>query len=274
MSNLVSTIADFAVSNNENYIKMRERVMRRAAEMNEDVAPTIGSDGRLHSPHDGYYWDDNVYHGGSYLPFTADMWEMLVESSAGLVKLYDKSKHDQKLRIKSDLKTYNELVSALADLEEKGIKLKANLSHGAVWGDEDTCYIYLVTRHMALVNALRTHLDELRAEEELKREKRLAELKALKGTAPKGRVSVVGKIVNLKEDMTYFSYHGELSIKAFIELENKSTVYGTIPSSIYEAKKGDVIEFVASFEHANDDETHAFYKRPAKAKIIKSAETK
>lgn len=30
--------------------------------------PTIGIDGRLHAPHDGYIWGDSIFAGGQYLP--------------------------------------------------------------------------------------------------------------------------------------------------------------------------------------------------------------
>jgi hypothetical protein len=30
--------------------------------------PTVGVDGRLHAPHDGYVWGDSVFMGGQYLP--------------------------------------------------------------------------------------------------------------------------------------------------------------------------------------------------------------
>ena len=33
-----------------------------------NLPPTIGTDNRLHAPHDGYIWGDKVYLGGQYLP--------------------------------------------------------------------------------------------------------------------------------------------------------------------------------------------------------------
>lgn len=63
------------------------------------------------------------------------------------------------------------------------------------------------------------------------------------------------------------SYYG-IQFKMFVELENGSTIYGSLPSKISEAEIGDKVSFSANFTHADDDDTHAFFKRPTKAKII------
>lgn len=107
----------------------------------------------------------------------------------------------------------------------------------------------------AMVKAIEAAIVE--AKEKVKSERR-----AMKGEAPEGKLSVKGKIVFIKRfvPLSVYDYGSD---KMLVELENKSTVFGTLPKCISDAAIGDEVEFSATFEVARDDKTHAFFKRPS-----------
>jgi len=97
-----------------------------------------------------------------------------------------------------------------------------------------------------------------------------------KGEAPQGRTAVSGLVVCTKvQDSEY----GQ-QLKMLVELDNKATVWGTIPSKFLDlcfekgytildnSVKGNRISFEAEFIRAEGDNTHAFYKRPTKVQLI------
>ena len=73
---------------------------------------------------------------------------------------------------------------------------------------------------------------------------------------------------------SFHYYDAGVDFKMLVELENKSTVWGSQISSLIDvdADIGDLIEFTATFTQAENDDTHSFYKRPSKAKIISKKE--
>ena len=104
----------------------------------------------------------------------------------------------------------------------------------------------------------------------VREEEKLAK-KAMKGEAPEGRVSVVGKVVSMK---LVDSMYGQV-FKMLVELDNFSTVWGSVPSKLHDLyqaagvqPEGIWVSFEASFERAEDDSSHAFFKRPTKVALL------
>ena len=50
-------------------------------------------------------------------------------------------------------------------------------------------------------------------------------------------------------------------------------VWGTYPTKLYDAEKGDTVRFVATVEASEDDAAFGFFKRPKACEIVKVAET-
>lgn len=87
-----------------------------------------------------------------------------------------------------------------------------------------------------------------------------------KANAPDGKATVRGVVVSTRLQE---SGYGDV-IKMLVELPGLARVWGTMPAAIT-AKKGDEVEFTATFERKSDDPSFAFYKRPTKASITKEA---
>jgi len=266
MTTLVQVIRAHVVQANENYAKLRARVAEKAATANNGKEPTIDCYGRLHAPCDGYFWEDTTYQGGAYLPFSEEFYEQL-ELMTGRVRTANSRRFAYSVRLKSTTKEIEELSACIGNY---GV-----VERGRIWDDGESSYAYIKTNQKSLSDLIHTYEQERAAAREAAREAELAKLKALKGTAPEGRVAVKGKIVMIKDvqGQSFSYYDSGITTKMLVELGNKSTVWGTLPSKIYDAEKGDTVEFTATFEHAEGDHTHAFFKRPSKTSILERAET-
>ena len=84
--------------------------------------------------------------------------------------------------------------------------------------------------------------------------------------APAGRVTVVGKIVNIL--WTESSWGG--SLKMIVESVEGYEVWSTMPSSL-EAEVGDTIEFTAELTPSDRNAFFAFAKRPSKARQLEGS---
>jgi hypothetical protein len=261
-SNLVLIIKEYVTQANKHYSDVRKRVMEKAATANNDLEPTVDCYGRLHAPCDGYHWEDNIYPGGSYLPLPPEFYEMLSELSGRDCFPSSNKFKGRTTRIKSNISEAKEISESCKDY--------AKVGSGKVWDDGITCYVYIETTRNKLTELVELYKQE---QEEIRKAKIEAERKAkkaLKGEAPEGRVHVKGKVLAIKEvqGKSFSYYDSGISYKMLVELENKSTVWGSIPSKIYDVEVGQNIEFTATFSKAENDDTHAFYKRPAKAKLL------
>ncbi len=263
MTTLAQTIREYVAQAHVNYNNVRQRIIEKAATANHELEPTIDCHGRFHAPCDGYEWDGDIYPGGAYLPFPLEFWEMLEELTGKPCGPSNRTSasYTPKHRIKVTTEEAEEIKVACDKFAEVSI--------GKTWDDGVTCYVYIQTS--------RTKLSELVAEYRMEQEAALkairdaeqAAKRALKGVAPVGRCVVKGRILKFKrvERDRYSYYDSGVDYKMLVELENKSTVWGSQIAAI-DANEGDLIEFTATFEQAGDDNTHAFYKRPAKAKIL------
>jgi hypothetical protein len=237
----------------EKYEALRERVMKAAASANNGRLPTIGTDGSLHAPCDGYEYycgyKGGVYAAGQYLPFNPD------SDSPNVVR------------------TIRVLVekSLVSDFEIRKHWIVGHFTYGHAGRSfrqdgRELCYLYLTAGSW-----LKKFFEKTLAEFEDRPIEKKAEAKP-KGKAPVGKTTVIGIIKGLKEAPNPFAYRGTIS-KMFVELDNGSTCYGTYPSlnrtmEKYEqlicangGSRGLRIKFSADFS-LSDDETHAFFKSP------------
>lgn len=121
------------------------------------------------------------------------------------------------------------------------------------------------TKQVALVDRV---LGEQEAKWAAYVEREQAKLDNPAGPAPEGRQSVQGIVVK-RDEKQGEDYWGNPTIRFVmtVKLDSGALVWGTEPSSI-NPEVGSRVEFVATFERKQDDETFAFYKRPAKARQL------
>jgi len=84
------------------------------------------------------------------------------------------------------------------------------------------------------------------------------------------RITVRGKVLNTK---WVYSQFGSTE-KMLVEVTTDAGVYrlwGTIPSAIAEADRGDMVEFTATITRSHDDGSFGFFKRPTKPAILEPA---
>jgi hypothetical protein len=99
--------------------------------------------------------------------------------------------------------------------------------------------------------------------------KRLAEYKAKEAAnavdVPEGRIEITGEVVSLK------AQHGDYGVqhKALIKDDRGFKVWGSVPNAIIDdVEKGSRVKLTATVVQSND-KGFGFYKRPAKAEILK-----
>lgn len=212
-----------------------ERFERALARDNDDMPPTVDCNGRLHAPVDGYMYDDVAYRAGEYLhnPYY----------DSGVFRA---NRSMPSVRVRGNVSDFEAIRDAL--------KAYAEVSHGTVWGEGD-CYFYVKTTRKSLINAIESF-----SAPKVRKVRDTSE----KGVAPVGKAMVQGKIVMYKNVRNAYG----ITTKCMIVLDNGATVWGTIAKAITDAAIGSMVEFTATFEQARDDATHAFFKRPSKARVI------
>lgn len=235
----------------------RAKVEERACELNAGwtkthygregfdkiVAPTWGVDDRPHAPFDGYLWENELgeveaYHAGSYLPYVTELDNLDKPEYTGDHGWW-------KLRLTQ--KMYEDI------FEIYGIQFKIPYKR---WEMNDVNVLMVEVRaHKSILEAIQAYSKEWFDDY-------YAALNATKGEAPVGKLTVTGKVISVK---TFEDFYGVIS-KMTVRLENDATVYGTLPKSVPLDYRGE-ITFTATFEHAKNDTTHSFFKRPSKVKI-------
>lgn len=248
MKTLIEAIAKQTTVNKSKEAARLQRICD-ALESANDVAPTVDRIGRLHAPVDGYVSSDSdiTYAKGEFIPtpeFEGDDFYMPAASS----------KKPEARRLVSG----SVFTQVLEYSETDGVTIGTGKQFNRQ--GVNSCYAYIKASTKSHLKAVTGWIDDaMKAETE-----KLEKSKPAKGEAPTGRQSVKGTVLAVKANETDYG----ITLKMFVELENHATVYGTLPASICDSEAGDKIEFTATFEHASDDNTHAFYKRPSKAKVI------
>lgn len=278
IANILSNVSIITIKNKSLYEKRTERLNNAYAEANGNIPPTIDPKQRLHAPKDGYVipsiqvnhcdfeekYVDRLFGKGEYLPnpIREDQEFYFFH------KTNKEFKHSTSIKLESE--EFIELFKNI-DLEDKPFSFK--FSKSWTFNEEKNCYLTIhgawksVTEEFFFMH--KEYTDIVKSEREEKREEERLRKLALKGIAPIGKDSINGTIISIKEKEGYME--NSIVLKVLIELENKSTVYGNLPKSLYDAEKGSQVSFTATFNKASDtDNTHSFFKRPSKAKILET----
>lgn len=83
-----------------------------------------------------------------------------------------------------------------------------------------------------------------------------------------GRMMVVGVVLTTRREDTMYGTVTKVMVKA----DQGWTVWGTLATSICDAKRGDRVSFSANVTVSNNDPKHGFFNRPTKAEILVVAE--
>lgn len=227
------------------YMARREALLEACKMGGKQEEPNQSSSG-WHAPHDGWVSPetDEVYGKGQWVPLPRDEWYCSTPDEPYPVKTYRVLVGDDKRE------EISEILRQFATISEGRSFQSAN--------DGWVRYLYL-SGYEPLIKVVEAHVAE-------EGERIRAEARARKGVAPVGRVEVEGVVRRVKKEQ---GYYGE-TFKMLVELDNLSTVWGTLPSALAfpEGIEGKRVFFTATFEHAKDDNTHAFFTRPAKAALM------
>lgn len=249
---LSSIISNLINERKTAYLNHRAKIEKRAEELNKGsvisgfnrgavitTEPTWGKDNRPHSPFDGYLWEHprtgsiDAYGAGQYLPFTDEFTDIFNPEYSGEHGFYY-------------IRLTPEMIDAINDNS-----MYFHCIPGKSW---EVANVMIVSTKVYAAPYL---LDALKAYSEEKIKELQDTEKLSKGEAPEGKQTVNGKIINVKEIDGYYGF----TLKCLIVLENKSTIWGTLPKSLDKDFRGEVT-LSATFERSKDDNTHSFFKRP------------
>ena len=234
------------------FMTLMEREMDVLSELNNGVSPSMDCTGRLHAANDGFSdVSGQFYVKGQFIPIP---WSAQEDA---FFMIPNTKNWEKRLKLSGEI--LDEILENL-NTELDGIEL----STGKVFKQNDTnnAYLYIKASSQGYLNIAFDYFKEV-MEEQLKKIEE-SKPKVIKGLAPEGKQRILGTILGMPIVEGYYGY----AYKVFIELENKSTVYGTLPSKISHAEIGDKVAFTSTFTVAEDDDTHAFFKRPTKPEII------
>ena len=245
------------------YEEMRARVMEKSKTVNKGLEPIFDNNGCPHAPCDGYVftrsawvgdlsdeWDE-VYAGGQFLPWDS---EIGLSHSVQVQRkvLFPETVYQE---MKDKMPSWVRFVNKVWFNKETGFENRFLWLIGEEW----------LVNHLEKIVA--AHFEQA-VKELVKPEK------PPKGIAPVGKVLVSGTVLATKIQE---SMYGE-SLKMLVELENYSTVWGSVPAKFCGQcqerglnYKGTKVQFEAQFEQAQDDKTHSFFKRPTKVTVLTSA---
>ena len=92
---------------------------------------------------------------------------------------------------------------------------------------------------------------------------------ALLESVPDGdeRITIRGKVVSTKIDYTQYGEQWKMLVQDIRGFR----VYGSIPSSIYDAQRNDYVTFIARVKRSKSDRLFGFYSRPTSASFVAMA---
>lgn len=260
--------------NRKAYIERQEKLQNLYKEENENLPPKVDCKGRLHAPCRGYRIPDNIQ---NIFDFTDDYSERIFEKGSYLPMpindefLFFNGSNSYDFDFFEEFRIEGDMIKEFKKLEEMTSQFPISFQYSRTWeyNNQQCCYVTVKSIWKSITNIVKEQMNAIEEEIRIEKEKAAAEAKAKKGTAPEGRETVTGKVVNFKGKESYYG----VTWKMTVVLENGATVYGSIPQSIIEVERGDTVHFTATFEHAKDDHTHAYFKRPSKATYESAKET-
>lgn len=246
--------------------KRQKRLMLAYSEVNADLPPNVDKKGRLHAPIEGYmlpesiylFFDlkgkeDNLWGKGEFLP------ELLTdeEEREKIKYLNDDIKDLASIKLKCSIKETEEFKNTLNKYKDMK-NLVVQLKSGKLFkeGVEDFNYVYFKSPSF--------YAKKIKKAIEEEKQRNMEEKQKLKGKMDlSGDVEIKGKII---KTMIFQDAYGNNSRKCVVELENKLTLYGTLPAVVPKEYRGE-ITFFANVSVSNKDETSGYYSRPKKVKI-------
>jgi hypothetical protein len=78
------------------------------------------------------------------------------------------------------------------------------------------------------------------------------------------RIDIIAEILSIKTTEGRFGFQ----TKALYKTQAGYKLWGSLPSAIYDAEKGDCVQFSAKVTRSNDDPSFGFISRPTKAKML------
>lgn len=223
---------------------------------NDDLAPTIDRNGRMHAPCDGYCipvdvdyrgdYDGHVFGAGEYLPVPlTDEDDYFGGYNLNL------SRFDYRKKVRA---TLADIESVMLIAKDYGIEVK----HGKSWSDNGTTMAY------AYVTGIRKMVDVTVAALEKVKPAPIPDPEVYIG---EGRMTVRGTIVHTKlQEVMQFSYYSPMNAyKMLVKTPEGAKLWGTLPSAVDPEYRGE-IEFTATFTKGDNGMT--WFKRPAKVKTF------
>lgn len=230
----------------DRYTRRREALLEACSIDGKQGFPVQSSSG-WHAPHDGWchYETGEVYGKGQWVPLPRDDWY----NDPVTMEPFPVYSHKAVIP-----------VAQQQDLEDAAPQLE--VSFGKAWAVDNVFYCYAYLRgYMPVIKVIQDFVAE---EAAALREAQ----KALKGPAPEGRVEVTGVVRTVRPKVTLYGTFYKMTVV----LPNGATVYGTRPDHMdlpgcQPDQVGAEVTFTATFERAEDDITHAFFKRPTKGGV-------
>lgn len=237
------------------------RWLNTGCQLNDGVPPTVGSDGRLHAPHDGYVWSWCVERDGEVVA------EFEKECLGGEFLPLGEGFCEQ---TKTNTSRIAYVPLAVAEQLVEGLKSCLHITHGQPFEGRDgqTCHLYVNTKCKDAVSIIE---DAIRAPERAAQAKREAEEAAIYAAAeevPEGRVEVTGEVLTIRHDDNQWGGVTKMLVRDVRGFK----VWGSRPESLGEARRGDTITFTAAVTQSSDDPKFGFFKRPTKASIVEAME--
>lgn len=256
MSQVVTAIKDAFEQYRAETAARRARIEAAWKAENDELAPTIDRNGRMHAPCDGYMMPDNVDFRGDYDGHVFGAGEYLP------VPLTDEddyfggynmnlSRFDYRKKVRA---TLTDIESVMLIAKDYGIEVK----HGKSWSDKGTMMAY------AYVTGIRKMVDVTVAALEKVKPAPIPEPEVYIG---EGRMTVRGTIVHTKlQEVMQFSYYSPTNAyKMLVKTPEGAKLWGTLPSAVDPEYRGE-IEFTATFTKGDNGMT--WFKRPAKVKTF------
>lgn len=261
---LEKRVEDYEAARERGIKAYRTRCAKIAADLNQDVEPTVSSAG-LHAPFDGYEWETEHRHGeylkGQFLPWPEP------EDWKG-VKLGNFTGETQITNVPVDraddfIKHFDALPQA-----QKLIKVSRG---GAYETDSGTfCYVYISKCPKDLIYAIEDYLMgdiyklQRLAEEKTEQERAARDAAHAEGEdVPEGRLVITGTLLAMKWQE---SYYGD-TLKMLVQDDRGFRVWGSVPSSL-DANRNDRIQFTAAVQRSDKDSKFGFFKRPTKSQVL------
>ena len=224
---------------------------------NDDLAPTIDRNGRMHAPCDGYCipvdvdyrgdYDGHVFGAGEYLPVPlTDEDDYFGGYNLNL------SRFDYRKKVRA---TLSDIESVMLIAKDYGIEVK----HGKSWSDNGTTMAY------AYVTGIRKMVDVTVSALEKVKPAPIPDPEVYIG---EGRMTVRGTVVHTKAEDTiaYYAYNRPaITFKMLVKTPEGAKLWGTLPACVPSDYRGE-IEFTATMEKGSNGMT--WFKRPAKVKIF------